>query len=352
MDKYAIPKLKDNKFNEGLISLQTELINEIKTSIDKEKAPAEPETPKQPIVINWGLLGIIILSIAIFGILGAIFWIIYKKSKKIEEQEKTISKLNSKLQTIEESASDRIEDARSETREVLRQKEVIDSKYTDMKNRYSTLEDRYCRAKVLHPDLDTKVDAMIEEEIMQQDMAKAASVDSVINQVIILSASKEALPKFEKALNEYKMLSKKQQSYMKADVSKVRNLYEQSMQLKYEYLAGIAVATITAIISRITVGKENDIRDLERAKYAYDQLDSESKKYVEKSIPEKVSRLLAQAINDKKDREEREEKERRIRIQQEEEEDRRRRDSSSSFDSGSNSGFGGSSGGGGASRDF
>lgn len=352
MDKYAIPKLKDNKFNEGLISLQTELINEIKTCIDKEKTPAEPETPKEPIVINWGLIGIIILSLSILGILVIIALIIYNKSKKIKELEATICKLKAKLETIEEDTSDRIDEAYRETQEVLRQKEALGNKYTTLKNQFNTLEDRYRRAKVLYPDLDKKIDAMIEEEILKQDMAKAASVDSIINQVITLSASKEALSKFENAIGEYRMLSKKQQSFVKADISKVQSLCEQSMQLKYQHLASIATVAITAIISRITVGKEEHIRDLEHAKSAYDQLNSESKKYVDKGIPEKISRLLAQAKNDKKEREEQEEEERRRRRLLEEEEERRRRDSSSSFDSGSNSGFGGSSGGGGASRDF
>lgn len=356
MDKYAIPKLKDNKFNEGVISLQTELINEIKVCIDKEKTPSVPETPKEPIVINWGLIGIIILSILIIGILVIIALIIYNKSKKIKELEETICKLNSKLETIEENASNRIDEAYRETKEVLRQKEAIDSKYTTLKNLFNILDDRYRRAKLLYSNLDTKIDAMIEEEIIQQDKAKAASIDSIINKVITLPASKEAVPKFEQALNEYRALSKKQQSYVKSDIKKVQSLCEESMQLKYQYLANIATAAITNIISGITVGKEKHIRDLEHAKCTYDQLNSESKKYVKKSIPEKISCLLAEAKKDKEDREEQEEEERRRKRQLEEEEEERRRrsysSSSSSFDSDSNSGFGGSSGGGGASRDF
>lgn len=353
MDKYAIPKLKDNKFNEGLISLQKELIDEIKVCVDKEKVAAEPKAPKEPIVINWGAVGIVVLTITILGILVAIALIIYKKSKKITELEGTIYKLKSKLETVEDNALERIEDANRETREVMRQKQAMGSKYTNLKNDFDTLEDRYRRAKVLYSDIDTKVDAMIAEEILQKDMAKAASVDSGIKQVITLSASKEALPKFEQVLNEYRMLSKKQQSYVKADISKVNSLHQQSMQLKHQHLAGIAIASITAIISGITVGKEKHIKELERAKYIYDQLDSESDKYVERSIPEKISQLLAQARRDKEEREEREEEERRRKRQQEEEEERRRRSySSSSFDSSSNSGFGGSSGGGGASRGF
>lgn len=195
---------------------------------------------------------------------------------------------------------------------------------------------------------------MIEEEIRQQDMAKAALVDSKLNQVVGLSATKETLREFEQALYAYDTLSKEQQSYVKADVNKVRDLYEQSVDLKCQYLAGIAVAEITVIIANISVGKEKHIRNLEMAKNIYDKLDSKSQKYVDKSIPEKISQLLAQAKRDKKEREEREEEERRRRRRREEEE--RRRNSYNSHSGGGSSGgfsgFGGSSGGGGASRGF
>lgn len=359
MDDYAIPKLKDNKFNEGLISLQTEIIKEIKACIDKANAPVEPDTPKEPkepIVINWGAVGIVALAIVILGILVVIALIIYKKSKKIEELEETISKLHSKLQRLEVEASDRIEAARRETKEVTRRKEAVDGQYADLNGRFNTLKDRYRRGTVCFPDLDAKVDAMIEEEIRKQDMAKAASVDSAIQQVIGLSASKDALAKFEQVIRSYDGLNKKQQRYVKGDVSKVRSLCEQSTQLKYQHLAGIAVAAITAIIAGISVGKEKHIRDLERAKSTYDQLDSGSQKYVEKGIPEQISQLLTQAKRDKKERENREEEERRRRRQREEEERRRQNsNNSSSFGGGSSGGFGGfggSSGGGGASRGF
>lgn len=359
VDDYAIPKLKEDKFNEGLISLQVELINEIKACIDKVNTPVNPEEPiapvepKEPVEVNWGAIGIVILGIVILGILVVIAFIIYKKSKKIEELEETITMLNSNLEKFEENASNKIEAARRETRETSRQKQQIESIHADLNSRFNTLKDRYHRGTILFPDLDKKVDAMIEEEIRKQDMAKAALVDSEINNVISLSASKDSLTKFEQALRAYDVLSKKQQSYVKSDVGVVRSLYEQSAQLKHQYLAGVAVAAITAIIANIAVGKEKHIRDLERAQSTYNQLDSGSQKYVDKSIPEKISKLLSQAKRDKQDRENREEEERRARRRREEEEARRiSSHNSSSFGGGSHSGFGGSSGGGGASRGF
>lgn len=353
MDKYAIPKLKVNKFNEGLISLQTELINEIKVCIDNSKTPVESkESTKEPITIDWGMLGMVFLAIIFFGIIFIIAFIIYKKTKKNEELEETIAELNSQLESIDEESSKKINRAIREKEEISSQKQLLEGKYNDLDAKYNKLKDRYRRGVVLFPELDAQVDHMIEEEERQYDMDKANSADSVINQVISLSASKEAISKLEHALDMYNSLTKKQQGYVKSDISKVRDLYEQSKKLKYQYLASVAVASITAIVSAIYVGKEKDIRNLEGAKSTYDQLDSESKKYVDRNIIEKLSQLLTQAKQDKKDREDREEEERRIRIQQQQEDDRRNSYNSDSFGGGSSSGFGGSSGGGGASRDF
>ena len=343
IDKYAIPKLKENKFNEGLISLQTELINEINNCIEKDNTLAESRIAREPIIINWEVVVTVILIISVLGIFVVIVFNNYKKSKKIEELEEIVSEINSKLKRTENDASNRIEAAHKETREILKQKQVIDSQY-------NTLKDRYHRGTVLFADLDKKVDIMIEEEIRQHDMDKAALANLAIEQVLSLSASKEALPKFEQAICVYNALTKKQQEYVKADVKKVRSLHEKSTQLNYKHLAGVAMVTITAIITAITMGKEKHIRDLEKAKSIYDELDSGSKKYIDKNILEKICELLAQAKYDKKKREDDEEEERRKRRQQEQL--RRSSNSSSSFNYRSNSGFGGRSGGGGASRKF
>ena len=297
-------------------------------------------------IISW------LLVIAIFGIVGAIIFIIYKKSKRIKDLEDENTNLLSKIQVVKQEAATEIGQARRGCANILNQKEQLDKKYYNLESRFNTLSDRYKRGTILYPELNSKIDAMIEEEIRKNDIAKAASVDSIIKKVITLSASKDSLQKFENALFAYNSLTTKQQSYVQSDIGTIRKLHQQSKELKNKHLAGVAVTTITAIIAGITVGKEKHIRNLKEAKETYESLTSEVKKYVDSSIPTKISNLLSDALRDKKEREEREEEEERRRR-----EEARRRSSynSTSFSSshrGGFGGFGGRPGGGGASRGF
>ena len=116
-------------------------------------------------------------------------------------------------------------------------------------------------------------------------------------------------------------------------------------------LASVAVASITAIISSISIGKAKHLKKLKEAKSIYDNLDSESRSYFDKSVADKLDKLYKEAKRDKEE----EEKAERRRKRREEEERRRRMQSSSHSSFGSSShygGFGGHSGGGGASRGF
>lgn len=114
-------------------------------------------------------------------------------------------------------------------------------------------------------------------------------------------------------------------------------------------LASVAVASITAIISSISIGKAKHLKKLKEAKSIYDNLDSESRSYFDKSVSDKLDKLYREAKRNKEE----EEAEHRRKIR--EEESRRRIQSSSHSSFGSSShygGFGGHSGGGGASRGF
>ena len=349
MDKYAIPKLKENKFSEGLISLQTELIREIKNSIQKNTTPVKENVP---ITIDWGAIIFGFILFIIIGIIGVIIFFSYRKSCKIQKLSDKNNELRSKMQAVRDSASIEIANARNASIKILNQKEEIEKKYFDLITRLNILEDRYNRGIKLHPNLNCEIDAMIEEEIRQNDIAKASSADSIIQEIIDLPALKENLSKFENALLAYNSLNENQQSYVKSDISKLNTLYQESKEQKNKHLANIAIATITGIISGITVGKEKHIKPLKEAKEIYDNLSSETQQYVEDSIPEKITSLLKHALHDKKQREEREEEAERRRR----EEARRRRNSyTSSYTNRTRSsfgGFGGHSGGGGASRGF
>ena len=145
------------------------------------------------------------------------------------------------------------------------------------------------------------------------------------------------------------------------DFTKLKSLYANSLKLKEEYekkleeerirklteerkeKASSVTKQILAVISAVGIARAHDLYDLNDAKDLYEDLDSETQKYVDDSVISELDSLISAARRDK-----------------EEEEERRRRSSynssysssSSSFGGGGFSGFGGSSGGGGASRGF
>lgn len=366
MDNYAIPSFKEDKFNEGLINLQTALIDEIVSNVNKESDSTPIVTTKAKSNFNFfAILGILLLACLVFAFICFIVAIIRKIIFKSKEKQQMIESLTNKLHESEEKVYDIQNNATKRIGYLKEEVSRISGQYNSLENKYQTLQDRYSRVNVLYPTADEDVTSMIEEEIKQHDMALANEVDLVIKEVIALEASKDIVSKVHGAISHYSNLSKKQKTYIKSDINRLNKLYEKSLHLKEEYdkkmeeernkkLATAAVSSITAIISCISVGKAKDLRKLKEAKSIYDNLSSSSKKYFNTSVLDKLDKLYKEAKRDK----EREEEEERRRKRREEEERRRRQNNSFSSSShyGSysshHSGFGGHSGGGGASRRF
>lgn len=366
MDNYAIPSFKEDKFNEGLINLQTALIDEIVTSLNNENNSTPIATEKPKSNFNFlAILGNLLFVCLVLALIIFIVAIIRKIISKSKEKQQMIESLTNKLRESEEKVYEVEHNATERIGHLKNKISSMENTQKDLESKYSILEDRYSRVNVLYPTADKDVTAMIEEEIKQRDMALANEVDSAIKKVINLTADKDIVSEVRMAISSYSKLNEKQKSYVKSDIKKLNRLYEKSLRLKEEYdrkmeeernkkLAITAASSITAIISCISIGKAKDLRKLKEAKSTYDNLSSGSKKYFDTSILDKLDRLYKEAKRDK-EREEEEERRRKRR----EEEERRRRMQSSSYSSSNygsfsshHSGFGGHSGGGGASRKF
>lgn len=366
MDNYAIPSFKEGKFDEGLINLQSALIDEIVSNVNEENESTPIVTTKPKSNFNFfAILGILLLVCLAFAFIGFIIAIIRKIIFKSKEKQQMIESLTNKLRESEEKVYE-VEHNATERIGYLKNKITnMENSQRDLESKYHTLEDRYSRVNVLYPTADEDVTSMIEEEIKQRDIALATEVDSVIRQLIHRPADKDIVSEVRMAISRYSNLTEKQKSYVKSDINKLNKLYEDCLQLKKEYdkkmeeernkkLAIAAASSITAIITCISIGKAKDLRKLKEAKSTYDNLSSGSKKYFDTSILDKLDRLYKEA---KRDKEQEEEEERRRKRREEEE---RRRRQNSSFSSSSHygsfsshhSGFGGHSGGGGASRRF
>lgn len=361
MDKYAIPYLSENKFNEGLINLQEALIDEIVATVEAESESAQTTQDSEFASsaiddIFGGILIAIVLIVIVLAVITLVKKIIAKSKKKQQE----IDSLRHQLENTKSDFKQETNNLKGVINSLLAEKGTLKTAYDTLKNKYATLNDRYERVKILYPEADQKVSDMIKEEIRQKNMALAKKVDEIIGRVINLQASKDIVQDVKIALDSYSRLTKEQRAFVESDISRLKKLYDESVELKKEYdriqeekrrkkAAADALSSINSVIAGITIGKSMHLRKLKDAMAIYNNLDAGSKEFFDKSALDRLNKLYGDA---KRDKEEEEERRRRRR----EEEERRRRMSSSSnssFGGGSHfGGFGGSSGGGGASRGF
>lgn len=333
MDEYAIPYLKDDKFNEGLINLQESLISEVTKSV-----AADSETSQVVLTTSDNKEMPLKYMFYIFLFLDIIMFIsiIYHRTK-IKKQ----NIVEKELANSEESLKKEVSELKVSIGRLKNEKENLLKKFEFLQGSYNTLKDRYKRAQVFYPDLDKKVSDMIQEELRKKNMAIAEEVDKTIEKVINLQPNKDIVPKLKNAIACYSSLSKEQKAFIKSDISKLEKLYNESVTLKRKKAASDAFNAITDIIAGITIGKARHLSKLKEAKSIYENLDAGSRKYFDKSVLDRLNSLYRSA---KRDKEEEEEEERLIIMS-----------SSSNFDFNNDShfgGFGGSSGGGGASRGF
>lgn len=305
IDKYAIPFLKENKFNDGLINLQEALISQIVTTIGKDQtlaASSENEVENlqdsSSSKVNMEMLDFYIVLVSVLLVL--IFL------RKICQQQHEIDLLARQLNTFfneKDSKNQDINELQAKIDNLCKEKNRLLSNYQSISAKYNDLLDRYEKVQTLYPTADKEASKMIEEEHRQRDISIAKEVDLGIQKIINLPASKDIISELEKARTCYLNLNQRQKTYVQSDINKLKLLYDESLLLKRNY---------------DKMKKEQKEAELRRKR--------------------------------KKEEEEAELRRRR------EEEDRRHRSHSSFGNSspsgGHHGGFGGHSGGGGASRGF
>lgn len=377
IDKYAIPSLKENRFNEGLIILQEAFISEIIRLIDLERssqvvtpvvqsvAPVPETTPilettnntelqRSPSEIsrtssNESSIIYIALFISLFFamivIIVALILVIYKKKQENSELSENNQSLSESLrisksnldtqyknyQKQKETLTKQSERERSELkyaheREVKRLNGKIDElsdlnrelhlSRSELVSRLSTMDDWQKRVVKLHPGINDEVNAMIEQEIKEHNMQEARKVDSLISGVINLSSDRTLVSKFSSALQAYSALTDTQKTYVTSDIQKLRRLQSDSVQAQQEYerkqeeeriqreteqakkAASDALQSVNAIISSISTGKSANLDSLRRARKIYDSLNFTARKYFDKSVLDKLDRLIREAEAD------------------------------------------------------
>ena len=367
IDKYAYPYLKKNQFNTGLMKLQEALISEVISTTSKDKVADSSKNSTEESSSNF--ISVIIFICIIFILFVIIFSTIYficskfnQKKKEIDELKKQLNDLFKKNQEMYKSAIAESNNLHAKIKSLTFNNDTLAHKYDCLKESYDKLNDRYRKVQTLYPNADKEVSDMIEEEIRQKDLAIAKEMDSAIRKVISLKASKDLVSKLSEIRNSYSKLNASQKSFVKSDISKLEDLYNNSLKLKKDYDKKIeeeknkknakdAEKKILSIISGISTGKEKNLKDLKKAKSIYDALSLGAVAYFDTKLIKQVNLLYKEAKKDKKHRKKLKDAKK-----------HRNNTSLSSFDDfddfddfsgpGGFGGFGGTSGGGGASRGF
>ena len=353
IDKYAIPYLAENKFNEGLISLQEALIKEIRSNINSKTTTGDTS---EPIDIDWLAVFGVIATILVSGLVVVlVIYVVRTIKRKSKEKQDYIDSLNRENASLKHT----IEMLQTTNQGLRRENNSVDEALTSARITLEKHENWRKRILVIYPDADKKVDEMIREEKIAQDKAIARRVDEHISEIINKKPDKDLVRRLNSVKIEYDYLSFEQKKYIESDMAKFATLYNASVSLKRAYdeqvererilkltqqrkqKAEDITKKLLSIIALVGIASASDLSRLREAKRLYYDIDSETRSYVDCSAISKIEELLRKAKQDK-----------------DEEEARRRRaayNSTSSYSSVNRSSFrgaGGRSGGGGASRRF
>lgn len=364
IDKYALDDLKNNKFSEGLIHLQEGILKELPPLLEStdpvnQQGISRSNGSTDSKIDPAKLRDFLFLSLIIFGSAGLIILVIFmiKKIKRgIENRKEEIANLYDQLSQKEEKIAllrKQRDELQTQVAKSACQKEQINEQCTSLKTTLAL-------AKRVYPDLDKKIEKLIEADRKKEDIARAKEVDEKIQNALQLQVGAKNIMHFKLAISAYLSLTNKQRSYVTSDFNRLKRLYEESVTIQQQAEAKDATDSILSLIRGITTGTASQLFEIERAQRVFDQLDSDAKKYVDSALIRLLERLYREAKKDKKRKDE------------EEEEERRRRNSysssvsslssshssslstshhSSSFTS-HHSGFGGHTSGGGAGRHF
>ena len=289
LDNYGMQYFRDDRFAEGLKSVQEAVIAEIRnvvpidwnntnetstvTEVPDAVAPTTRDEVNNGQQNNSGnmLFGYLFVMVFVIPIVLNIiqivtYWKKYDEFKtqvnELKEDNDKLSEENSKLKERNNNGENKIQELQrsclslKELTDTLKQDNArLESENTELKAKLASTNEFYGRVRRLHPELDfeKEVKKMLEAEAM----AEARVIDRKLNSVLGMPADKDNVEAFEDAIKAYdnaetkaqqyvistfskstfnpKDAKIKAQQYVKADIAKVRALYQESVKLREAY---------------------------------------------------------------------------------------------------------------------
>ena len=289
LDNYGMQYFRDDRFAEGLKSVQEAVIAEIrnvvpidwnntnKTSSVTEVPDAVAPTTRDEVnngqqnnsgnmLFGYLFVMVFVIPIVLNIIQIVTYWKKYDEFKtqvnELKEDNDKLSEENSKLKERNNNGENKIQELQrsclslKELTDTLKQDNArLESENTELKAELASTNEFYGRVRRLHPELDfeKEVKGMVEAEAR----AEAREIDRKLNSVLKLTADKNNVEAFADAIKAYnnaeikvqqydistfskstfnpKDAKIKAQQYVKADIAKVRALYQESVKLREAY---------------------------------------------------------------------------------------------------------------------
>lgn len=267
LDNYGMQYFRDNRFTEGVKSVQEAVIAEIRNvvpidwnSTNETSTVTEAPDAVAPTTggkVNNGqqnnsgnmLIGcLFVLLFAMPIVIIIILIVTYRKKydefktqvNELKEDKDKLSEENSKLKECNNNGEKKIREFQRSClslkglTDTLKQDNArLESENTELKAELASTNEFYGRVRKLHPELDFEKE--VKDMIEAEAMAEARKIDQKLNPVLKLTADKNNVEAFENAIKAYNDAETKVQKYVKADIANVRALYQESVKLREAY---------------------------------------------------------------------------------------------------------------------
>lgn len=311
LDDYAIEYFREDKFAEGLVSLQKAIIEEVQNIVPSEwnetnvigNLEASKENRKETSVMT--------IAVSIIAVILAIITIILlRKLSNYKNQVKECDEKSNKR--IKEAKSDQVEKLQkvvtkydSELIDLKAENENIKEQNTSLKEELDKLQQKYERIQKLCPDRDfeTEIQEMMEKEFRDEAERIDTHISKSIDGHIV---DKDNVLVFKEAIDLYKSVNPDVKKYLKTDIEKIQELYNNSLQLleefetkekeKHDKRATLeAEEKINSIINRIYTTNEDCLNSLEHAISYYNDLSIAQQEYFNVELLRKIHRMKYEA---------------------------------------------------------
>ena len=289
LDNYGMQYFRDDRFAEGLKSVQEAVIAEIrnvvpidwnntnKTSSVTEVPDAVAPTTRDEVnngqqnnsgnmLFGYLFVMVFVIPIVLNIIQIVTYWKKYDEFKtqvnELKEDNGKLSEENSKLKECNNNGEKKIQELQrsclslKKLTDTLKQDNArLESENTELKAELASTNEFYGRVRRLHPELDFEKE--VKDMLEAEARSEAREIDRKLNSVLGMPADKDNVEAFEDAIKAYdnaetkdqqynistfskstfnpKDAKIKAQQYVKADIAKVRALYQESVKLREAY---------------------------------------------------------------------------------------------------------------------